>query len=353
MRGINLPVVAGDDLNLTVLHDGRAVQIPRKGTRFKMEREPMLSRRQLAMEVIRAEPVHDPRSDPARETLQRQMMMSSIDEHRQDIASIEQANASANAEKVAALAESPGSGVTQDDVRQADSAAAAATAKLSEAFSMPMSPNFIPTYTGPRDEAGFDAFEVSFRLSSAEPLRDVMGLMRLEVRDSFSATPISVLKFFALRSVDPKPRKITVLQSGLPSGFSVAGYTIHLYVDGQELPTNLSENRLEVSGEEAHQFLVLRHSYTNAQATIPAQLIPELVPDRTRAGLRTADPALTVEFQIDKNGKATAASTSVVAGDSALGHLNDLLRDVCFLPALQNGRPVASRGTFAISEIID
>jgi hypothetical protein len=280
-------------------------------------------------------------------------MMNSIDEHRQDIAAIEQANAAANAEKVAALAERPGSGVTQADVRQADSRAAAATAKLSEVYSMPMSPNYVPTYTGPADEGGFDAFEVSFRVSSPEPLRDMLGLMRLDVRDSASPTPVSVLKFFNLRDVGPKPRKVTLLQSGLPRGFAVAGYTIHLYLDGQELPTDLSQNRIEVSREEAHQFLVLRHTSANAHATLSAQLIPELVPDSTRAGLRATDPALTVEFQIDQNGKVTAASTSVVAADSALDHLNDLLRNIFFLPALQNGRPVASRGTFAISEILD
>jgi hypothetical protein len=110
------------------------------------------------MEVLRAEPVHDPLSDPAQDALQRQMMMNSVDEHRQDIALIEQANAAANAEKVAALAERPGSGVTQADVRQADSAAAAATTKLSVAYSMPLSPNFVPTYSGPADDSIISSF---------------------------------------------------------------------------------------------------------------------------------------------------------------------------------------------------
>jgi hypothetical protein len=80
-------------------------------------------------------------------------------------------------------------------------------------------------------------------------------------------------------------------------------------------------------------------------ALIPALLAPEL------KELIPADRAnALVDVVIDAEGRVVALGPTPPAHEPLPAGLVAALRQVCFLPALQNGTPVEGRGTFALSE---
>jgi hypothetical protein len=127
-------------------------------------------------------------------------------------------------------------------------------------------------------------------------------------------------------------------------------YAVHFYEDGEEFPTNASKNRMELNTAEAHQFLVLRHAHASQGASLPVQIVRELLPADMAERLRSIGPETNVELAIDINGQVTEVRSPFPQDDPQHAVLAAALRDVPFLPALRNGSAVASTGTFAVAE---
>jgi hypothetical protein len=66
--------------------------------------------------------------------------------------------------------------------------------------------------------------------------------------------------------------------------------------------------------------------------------------------LSSIGPETTVVLAIDQHGKVTEVRSPFPPDDSKHATLAAALRDVPFLPALLEGKPVDSKGTFAIYE---
>ncbi len=170
------------------------------------------------------------------------------------------------------------------------------------------------------------------------------------VSRSIPVSPSRVLKFFALPKAGLAARKVSVLQSGLQPGFTVDAYDIHIYADGREMPTNLSPNRMDLSVDEAHKFLVLRHAQLNRTASIPAEIIPDLIPPEVRTWLAAIHTDATVDLEIDRDGRMTKVDAIRANADLSVAEVENKLREVRFFPALLKGSPADSKGTFALSE---
>ncbi len=202
------------------------------------------------------------------------------------------------------------------------------------------------------NDGGHDGFEVSFRASAPEPHARAYGVLRLRIRDPQQPELTRQgLKVFRLRELTPQPRKTTVGIYDLPPGFTVESYQVHIYADGEELATNLSPNRVELTADEAHQYLIMRHAHLHPGATLPAQVLADralrAAPSELIAGQENTlvNLSITAEGQVDQ-----------IEGDAAISvplspQLQAALREVRFLPALVDGQPAASTGTFALGEL--
>lgn len=224
--------------------------------------------------------------------------------------------------------------------------------QMNTAFTQNTSYDPMTSVAGPNDASPFDGFEIACRLSSPIELENAYAVLRLVVRTPQTpGQPMAAVKFFPLRRITPKPQKFVFTQYGLPLGFTIDSYELHVYMNGAELATSLSSNRVEVTASEAHQVLVLRHLADNRSASLPIQTVPELLSPELRRVIPPEQLGRTVNLDVDAGGRVTAVRLTPAETPENDPAIEAALRDVLFLPALLNGEAVASTGSFALSEL--
>ncbi len=190
----------------------------------------------------------------------------------------------------------------------------------------------------------FDAVEVQFEVSSARPIQSpyVVVLARYHEKDE----PQYVRNWLFAKALDPidaKPRKVFVQEGGFPPGYVLDHLQIHLYENGAEIATDLSENRAPLTREEAHEYLVIDYVATHKNDTAAPQVALARMPDDWKSHLKGGSSQKTYYVKVDRTGHSTGffedeACTTKIA-DS---YYEDVLKNMLFLPALEKGKAIDS-----------
>lgn len=219
---------------------------------------------------------------------------------------------------------------------QYDTAAYANKAKLEEA------------------EGNYDAMEVSFKVSSPVELDDphMVVLFKFQERDAKPGDEGMVIHAQSLEPIGPKPKYVRVRQGGLPRGFKYLDCEVHIFNRGEEVATNASSKRVELTREEARQYLLIEHLGANKGTTVPASAVRGTVPP-TRLRELSLD-------QLNRTYYAKVGVDGVVLGlyaDEACSlQLDDpvtvsIVGEVFFKPALYQGKPVPGVAKVRLGEI--
>ncbi len=203
-------------------------------------------------------------------------------------------------------------------------------------------------------EGNYDAMEVSFKISSPVELDDpyLVILFKFRERDAKPGDDGMLIHAEAIEPIGPKPKYIRVRQGGLPRGFKFLDSEVHIFNRGEEVATNASTKRVELSREEAQQYLVIEHIGANKGTTVPAAAVSGTMPrDRLK------------ELSLDQLNRTYYAR---IAPD---GSLLDLFADegcnlkiddaatravvaaAFFKPALVKGKPVEGVARVRVGEI--
>lgn len=198
----------------------------------------------------------------------------------------------------------------------------------------------------------FDQLTVTFEASSPAPLKDAYAVLLTVTRlPSAPQEPVLSLAFRPLPPLGPKPRRIDLAHDGLPPGFALDRCEIHLYRGGRELATNLSERRIELTRDEAFQFLLLRYTMDHAGRDRPPQPVVELLPPDFVAGLPAQQRKRAAEIHVRADGRVETVALEPAGSGPADADLEAALRDVWFYPALLQGQPVATDTTILLGEL--
>ena len=203
-------------------------------------------------------------------------------------------------------------------------------------------------------EGNYDAMEVSFKISSPVELDDphMVILFKFQERDAKPGTEGMLIHAEALDPVGPKPKYIRIRKAGLPRGFKYLDCEVHIFNRGEEVATNASSKRVELTREEAQQYLLIEHLGANKDATVPAAPVPG-----TLASTRLKELNLD---QLNRTYYAKIASDGAVLGLFAdescnLKIDNDatlaVVSEVFFTPALVKGKPVEGVARVRLGEI--
>jgi len=241
----------------------------------------------------------------------------------------------------------PGPSATQLDL-SASSSQGLADAAANPAFSNRTEGAGLTTHG---DEDIYDALGISFQVSAPEEIGDAYGVIRV-----FFRTPekpdelLTSIRFSGLRNVGPKPQKVFFLHEGITPGFTLENYDIHVYTNGRELATNLSKNRVELTLDEIHQFLILKYGTENSGGGAPVGIAVELFDNDLRALVPDDQKNRGVEVVVNAEGRATKVTLENSGWSSADAYLVQTLMQVRNLPALRNHKPVSDTGRFVLSE---
>ncbi len=189
----------------------------------------------------------------------------------------------------------------------------------------------------------FDAIRAYIEIIPEKSLARPFFVLIAQFREKDSK-PNTAQKWVYAKSLDALEagvrRKVHLLQGGFPPGFELENYSLHVYDEGQELATNVSRKRVELTTSEAYDYQVIQYVGANKGKTEPAALIGTSVAGSFRARLRALVDS-GVYVRVLKDGKVDggfddAAGRRPLADPEAQAALKTLR----FMPALQEGRPV-------------
>ena len=195
-----------------------------------------------------------------------------------------------------------------------------------------------------------DRLDFEFALSSPRPLTDAYVIITTEYVSPGQAEPTRRVLAQTVGAVGSVPRKIRLYETGYPTGFHVNRYDISLYAAGQEVATNLSPDRLEMSSDEAYEYLVVEYLSSHKGATLPPAAV--LMAPRTELLALANRPEFTtpVYVTVDSDGRIQTLSADSAGKKQVPTDVQSALEKFRFIPALDKGVPVAGRAKLVVAD---
>jgi hypothetical protein len=206
-------------------------------------------------------------------------------------------------------------------------------------------------------EAGkqeYDAVEVALRLSSVRPLSGAYLVAVVQYRAP-GAKPSEVNNWIhaeELPLLDQEPRTITIRQGGFPPGYEIVRSEVHLYEAGREIGTNVADRSMQLTREEAHQYLVVEHLASHKGETLPPSVALGLAAEDVSPLLDPAGKADVIYVKVNAEGVPIGAyrdAELIRPAGAAIEHLVAVAR---FMPALRKGRAVDGIARLTLADLV-
>jgi len=203
------------------------------------------------------------------------------------------------------------------------------------------------------DKELFDAVEVTCEISAPRPLRDpyVVVVTQYRVKDEPGVVK-NWIYARALERLDEYPLKVKFLQGGFPPGFELVKQELHVYGAGRELGTNLSDQRVSFTRDEAHRHMVNSHVATHKEANL-APVIALGVSRKDFFPHYTLDELQREIFiKVDRDGQPGGIFRNEDCSEPAEdAYLAGLVGNTRFMPALVAGRPAHGVARMKIADL--
>lgn len=203
-------------------------------------------------------------------------------------------------------------------------------------------------------EENFDAVELTFEVSAKSRLLNPYVVVIVRYRGKTAAEGVARNWIYAksLDPIDTEARKIRIFEVGFPPGFIMEDYEVHIYDQGSEVATNVSPRRVELTEDEAFQYLVMDHIGSNKEATLPPTPIMGRLPEDFLSRLRAGQGQQVYYVIISKAGRVVEA----FADDSYSTKINEpyfeaAAKALRFKPALVKGKPAESRAAVNLAKL--
>jgi hypothetical protein len=192
-------------------------------------------------------------------------------------------------------------------------------------------------------EENFDAIELKMQVSSPVALDNpyVLVIARIHERNE---KPGVFRNWIFAKKLDPigtKPERIYIIQGGLPIGYSLEDYQVRIYNHGLEMPTSHSPKRVDLTRDEALQFIVIEHLAANKDASVPAAPVFGQAPADLKLRVTAGDFTQPYYVKVDATGHAQGTFTDKECKRAATDpYVESFVASVLFAPALEKGKPV-------------
>ncbi len=305
---------------------------------FRWKLVPKVSNQDAAIADLEYETTYSPASDPYKQWVGRQ---TNIMNYQQDQAMMTELRAvGASSVVMAPSPDGDGMVVANDQDVRPELMNALQSGLSEQAMLTDMtSPDTASKEIHNRGESqGHDAVELRFSVSAPSTMSHAYCVALARVRLP-NGTIDDVNFYKPIGEIGPRPRKITMLQTGIPPDSEILEVKLHLFNSGKELATNLSEKRFELTEEEARQYLLLDHTANHRGETLPACAVWELAPPELKAAPSSAPLDQPILVKIDAQGQFVgfASDDQIVSAAQ-----RDIIKNLVYLPALEDGQAIES-----------
>jgi hypothetical protein len=197
---------------------------------------------------------------------------------------------------------------------------------------------------------GYDGVEVEFEISSTRPLHNpyVVTMTRFHPANTKEGTVQNLIYAKSLDPVDTHPVKVHFVEGGFPFNFDLIDFQLHVYNQGVEVATNVSSKRVELTRDEAFEYVKMEYLGAHKGETLPAVAVMGKLPADLSAHLASGSYTGTFYVRVSKDGLADEPySDTACTKRIADPYLMSVVRAIRFKPALEHGRPV--EGTAAVN----
>ena len=348
-----LPVEDVTATALVIRPGGKRMTVPLEGnTNMRINESLKIARASLEVEGLKAERAYATNSDP----FDRLVQAYSLRAGEEAVADLARGRAVVASSAAVGAGNSFATANTRESLAEAIAGAAAAQANQQgaetaalQALNSPINQAFD---TGAQvnkmglAEGSFDAIRLSFDVISDKDLAQPYYAFIAQIRDP-NSKPGEVRKWACVKSLGTINagviRKVNVYRSGLPPGYILESYEVHLYNGAEELATNLSRKRVPITAEEAIEFRIIEYVGANKGRTLPAAPVNAAFAGEVTAALTPAQLSETCYVRVAKDGRVIAAFRDA-SGTQPFPDpkIVAALKTLQFKPALEVGRPIES-----------
>jgi hypothetical protein len=197
--------------------------------------------------------------------------------------------------------------------------------------------------TGKIATQGFDAMEIEFSISSPKPLHHpyVVTMTRFHAKGS---KPGLVQNLIYAKALDPIYSQISHVhfsEEGFPFNYELIDFQLHIYDGGIEVATNLAEDRVELTRDEAFEYVKSEYIGAHRGATLPAVAVMGNLPADLPTKLNSGKYDKEFYVSVSKEGLAKGAFADAACKEKIEDpYLDSVIGRIRFKPALAEGRPV-------------
>ncbi len=206
-----------------------------------------------------------------------------------------------------------------------------------------------------RSEGSFDAMDVKFKVSAPRALVRPFVVFVAQYRPP-GAKPGQIANWIYARALKPvgrTPTEVQVEQGGFPPGFELQEFQIHLYDQGEEIVTNLSPKRVDLTTGEARQYVLAEYIGSHKGATLPAAPAMGHLPEDFPQRLAKGDLREVVYVKVAADGRPLESFRDRACSQKFDDpYVNDVVARLFFKPALAEGRPVESVTALDLSKLV-
>jgi hypothetical protein len=190
---------------------------------------------------------------------------------------------------------------------------------------------------------GLDAMNVDFTISSANPLLNpyVVTMTRYHPKGAKPNVVQSHIYAEALNPIDSHPQRVHFVEEGFPFDYELVEFQMHIYNNGAEVATSLSADRVDLTRDEAFEYVKMEYIDAHHGATLPPIPAMGKLPSELPRRLAAGDYTNTFYVRVSRDGLGAQSfadrGCKKKIDDPFLDSVVTKLR---FKPALALGKPV-------------
>jgi hypothetical protein len=201
---------------------------------------------------------------------------------------------------------------------------------------------------------GLDAMDVEFDIRSAKPLHNpyVVTMTRFRTAGGKAGMVQNLVFAKSINPIDEHLSHVHFTEEGFPFNYELLDFQLHIYNRGEEIATNIAADRVELTREEAFEYVKMEYVGSHLKETLPAAPAMARLPADLPSKLSQGKYAEAFYVKVSKDGFADEAFSDPACTrriDDA--YLDSVVKRVRFKPALDKGKPVDGIVTLKLAQL--
>jgi hypothetical protein len=201
---------------------------------------------------------------------------------------------------------------------------------------------------------GLDAMDVEFDIRCSKPLRNpyVVTMTRFRPPGAKPGMVQNMVYAQSLHPIDEHNSHVHFVEEGFPFGYELIDFQLHIYNRGEEIATNVAANRVELTRDEAFEYVKAEYIGAHPKDTLPAVPAMGKLPSDLPIKLALGKYSEAFYVSVSKDGLANRAFTDPACTKRIDDpYLESVVGRLRFKPALDNGKPVDGVASLNLSKL--